>query len=186
MKVIRKQELEVQDIQKIQTGDQIVIPLAEFGEFTATAQKITEKGVLFMFDDCVTEQQMNKRWTNAGGYAKSHMKKWIDTVLLSSFPEELQVRIQDLALPTYGMMFGHDYKYERTFESDDDEQLPLMTKRKNRVADFNDDYEWYWLQNATKNDCSATHFAYVTSFGTPNYHDAPVTNGVRPVFWLVE
>lgn len=186
MKVIRKQELEVQDIQKIQVVDQIVIPLAEFGEFTATAQKITDKGVLFMFDDCVAEQQMNKQWTNKGGYAKSYMKKWIDTVLLSAFPEELRERIQDLALPTYGMMFGHDDWYERAIEPDNDEQLPLMAKRKNRVADFNDDYEWYWLQNATKKDYSAADFAvvYVSGFAPCNH--ASDSGGVRPVFWLVK
>ena len=186
MKVMRKQELEVQDIQKIQVGDQIVIPLAEFGEFTATAQKITDKGVLFMFDDCVAEQQMNKQWTNKGGYAKTYMKKWIETVLLSAFPEELQGRIQDLALPTYGMIFGHDDWYERAIEPDNDEQLPLMAKRKNRIADFNDDYEWYWLQNATKEDYSAALFAYVGNDGATNYDDASGSCGVRPVFWLVK
>lgn len=186
MEVIRKQKFEVQDIQKIQVGDQIVIPLAEFGEFTATAQKITEKGVLFMFDDCVAEQQMNEEWTNKGGYAKSHMKKWIDTVLMNAFPEELQGRIQDLALPTYSMMFGHDDWYERAIEPDNDEQLPLMAKRKNRVADFNDDYEWYWLQNATKKDYSAAYFAYVTSRGNTLSGNASCSYGVRPVFWLVK
>lgn len=186
MNVIRKQELEVQDIQKIQVGDQIVIPLAEFGEFTATAQKITDKGVLFMFDDCVAEQQMNNDWTNKGGYAKSRMKKWIDTVLLSAFPEELQGRIQDLALPTYGMMFGHDDWYERAIEPDNDEQLPLMAKRKNRIADFNDDYEWYWLQNATKKDYSAADFALVNYDGHASYYYASDSGGVRPVFWLVK
>lgn len=183
MKVIRKQELEVTEIQM---GDQIVIPLAEFGEFTATAQKITEKGVLFMFDDCVAEQQMNKQWTNKGGYAKSYMKKWIETVLFSAFPEELQGRIQDLALPTYGMIFGHDDWYERAIEPDNDEQLPLMAKRKNRVADFNDDYEWYWLQNATKKDYSAARFAVVGSYGDATCLGASYSNGVRPVFWLVK
>ena len=183
MKVIRKQELEVTEIQM---GDQIVIPLAEFGEFTATAQKITEKGVLFMFDDCVAEQQMNKQWTNKGGYAKSYMKKWIETVLFSAFPEELQGRIQDLALPTYGMIFGHDDWYERAIEPDNDEQLPLMAKRKNRVADFNDDYEWYWLQNATKKDYSAVYFAGVYHGGHADYSGASNSSGVRPVFWLVK
>ena len=186
MKVMRKQELEVQDIQKIQVGDQIVIPLAEFGEFTATAQKITDKGVLFMFDDCVAEQQMNKQWTNKGGYAKTYMKKWIETVLLSAFPEELQGRIQDLALPTYGMIFGHDDWYERAIEPDNDEQLPLMAKRKNRIADFNDDYEWYWLQNATKEDYSAANFANVAGSGDSNSSLASGSGGVRPVFWLVK
>lgn len=186
MNVMRKQELEVQDIQKIQVGDQIVIPLAEFGEFTATAQKITDKGVLFMFDDCVAEQQMNDDWTNKGGYAKSRMKKWIDTVLLNAFPEELQGRIQDLALPTYGMMFGHDDWYERAIEPDNDEQLSLMAKRKNRIADFNDDYEWYWLQNATKKDYSAAIFACVYTDGIAYCYGASYSCGVRPVFWLVK
>lgn len=186
MEVIRNQKFEVQDIQKIQVGDQIVIPLAEFGEFTATAQKITEKGVLFMFDDCVAEQQMNNDWSNKGGYAKSHMKKWIDTVLLNAFPDELQGRIQDLALPTYGMIFGHDDWYKRAIEPDNDEQLPLMTKRKNRVADFNDDYEWYWLQNATKKDYFAAGFARVGSGGDAAYDGASGSGGVRPVFWLVK
>lgn len=186
MKVIRKQELEVQDIKKIQVGDQIVIPLAEFGEFIATAQKITEKGVLFMFDDCVAKQQMNDDWTNKGGYAKSHMKKWIDIVLLEAFPKKLQEQIQNLALPTYGMMFGHDDWYEQAIEPDNDEQLPLMAKRKNRVADFNYDYAWYWLQNATKKDLSAANFAYVHNTGYVHYNSASNSSGVRPVFWLVK
>ena len=183
MEVIRKQELEVQDIRM---GDQITIALALFGKFTATAQKITDKGVLFMFDNCVTKQPMNYVLTNKGGYAKSYTKKWIDNVLLNAFPEELQERIQDLTLPTYGMMFGHDDWYERVIEPDDDEQLPLMTKRKNRVADFNDYHYWYWLQNATKKDYSALAFAGVGINGAMEDVNASVSNGVRPVFWLVK
>lgn len=186
MNVIRKQELEVQDIQQIQMGDQITIALAEFGEFTATAQKITDKGVLFMFDDCVAEQPMNNDWTNKGGYAKSKLKKWMDTILFNAFPEELQERIQDLTLPTYGQMFGHDDWYERAIEPDNDEQLPLMAKRKNRVADYNDDYEWYWLQNATKKDYSAASFAVVYNHGYTTCYHASSSLGVRPVFWLVK
>ncbi len=181
MEVIRKQKLEVTEIR---VGDQIVVPLEGFGEFTTTAQKITEKGVLFMFDDCVAKHQMNDDCTNKGGYAKSNMKKWIDTVLLSAFPEELRGRIQDLTLPTYGMMFGHDGWYKRAIEPDGDEQLPLMAKRKNRVADFNNDYEWYWLQNATKQDCSAAFFAYACGYGTAACTASSTSGGVRPVFWL--
>jgi hypothetical protein len=64
MKVLRNREVEVKNIR---IGDQIVIPLAEFGEFTATAQKITDKGTLFLFDDCVAKQPMNKKCTNKGG-----------------------------------------------------------------------------------------------------------------------
>ncbi len=183
IKVIRKQKLEATEIQM---GDQIVISLAEFGVFTATAQKISEKGVLFMFDDCVAEQPMNDELINDGGYLKSERKKWVDTVLFSAFPEELQGRIQNLALPTYGMMFGHDDWYEQALEPDDDDQLSLMAKRKNRIVDFNDDYEWYWLQNATKQDYSAACFACIDVSGISDYAVESNSGGIRPVFWLVK
>ena len=98
----------------------------------------------------------------------------------------MQGRIKDLALPTYGMMFGHDDWYERAIEPDNDEQLPLMAKRKNRIADFNDDYEWYWLQNATKKNYSEARFADVGSYGSASYYSASASGGVRPVFWLVK
>lgn len=187
MKVMRKQEVEVPDIKKIQIGDQIVIPLAKFGEFTATAQKITDKGALFMFDDCVDKQPMNMTCINDGGYTESFLKKWIDTVVLNAFPKELKGRIQNLALPTYGMMFGHDDFYKQTIEPDNDEQFPLMAKRKNRIVDCDSNYELYWLQNATKKDFSTESFAVVCrSNGDINVGYAGLVKGVRLVFWLVK
>ena len=38
MKVLRKQEIETANIQ---VGDQVIIPLAEIGEFSATAHKVS-------------------------------------------------------------------------------------------------------------------------------------------------
>ena len=183
MKVLRKQELETSSIQ---VGDQIIIQLTGFGEFTATAQKITDKGTLFLFDDCVTERPMNARWTNKGGYEKSDLCKWINDVLLSAFPEDLRDQIDNLTIPTYGQMFGHDDRYNDVMEPDDDEQLPLMKKRKNRIADFNDDYEWYWLKNATKKEVSAALFARVGYSGRAFYGGASDSSGVRPAFLLVD
>ena len=183
MKLLRKQELETSSIQ---VGDQIVIQLTGFGEFTATAQKITGKGTLFLFDDCVAEQPMNKKYTNKGGYEKSDLCKWINDVLLAAFPKDLRDRIDNLTIPTYGQMFGHDDWYNDVMEPDDDEQLPLMKKRKNRIVDFNDDYEWYWLKNATKKEVSAAFFAFVYYFGLTYYYGASYSFGVRPVFLLVD
>ncbi|MDD2300230.1 MAG: DUF6273 domain-containing protein [Fermentimonas sp.] len=183
MKVLRKQELETSNIQ---VGDQIVIELTGFGEFTATAQKITDKGTLFLFDDCVTRRPMNAERSNKGGYEKSELCKWINNVLLPAFPEDLRDQIDNLTIPTYGQMFGHDDWYNDVMEPDDDEPLPLMKKRKNRIADFNDDYEWYWLKNATKKEVSSSYFANVNNFGHAYYYNASNSNGVRPVFWLVE
>ena len=182
MKVLRNREVEVKNIR---IGDQIVIPLAEFGEFTATAQKITDKGTLFLFDDCVARQPMNKKCTNKGGFEKSDLRKWIGDVLLPAFPDNLRSRIENLTIPTYGQIFGHDDWYNDVIEPDNDDQFPLMTKRKNRIADFENDYEWYWLQNATKKELSAARFAYVGSYGNAYCNYASYSRGVRPVFLLV-
>lgn len=183
MKVLRMREIEVKNYR---IGDQIVIPLAGFGEFTATAQKITDKGTLFLFDDCVAKQPMNKKLTNKGGFKKSNLKKWIDNVLLPAFPDNLRSRIENLTIPTYGQIFGHDDFYNDEIELDNDEQFPLMIKRKNRIADFENDYEWYWLQNATKKELSAAIFAHVTDDGNTGYYGASNSLGVRPVFLLVD
>jgi hypothetical protein len=183
MKVLRNREVEVKNIR---IGDQIVIPLAEFGEFTATAQKITDKGTLFLFDDCVAKQPMNKKCTNKGGFEKTDLRKWIGDVLLPAFPDNLRSRIENLTIPTYGQIFGHDDWYNDVIEPDNDEQFPLMTKRKNRIADFNNDYEWYWLQNATKKKVSAARFAGVGTLGNVSCSGASSYYGVRPVFLLVD
>lgn len=183
IKVLRRQELETREVM---VGDQILVSLAEIGNFTATAHKITDKGVLFIFDEYVTSRPMNNQRTNAGGYEESDLKKWIDTVLLAAFPEELKNRIDDLSIPTVGELFGHDDEWNNEhFEPDEDEQLPLMKERRNRVAYLNDEWEWGWLRNAVKQRFSSALFAYVNSYGTPASGHASSSRGVRPEFWLV-
>lgn len=182
MKVLRKHELETNSIE---VGDQITIKLTGLGEFTATAQKITDKETLFLFDNCVTRRPMNECYTNKGGYEYSDLCYWIDTVLFDAFPNDMISRISELAVPTYGQIFGYDDWYKDVMESDDDEQLSLMKKRKNRIADYNDGYCWYWLRNATKKSVSSEDFAVVGIDGSASFNSASSDNGVRPAFWLV-
>lgn len=184
MKVLRKQEI---DTANIQVGDQMVIPLAELGEFTATAHKVTDEGVMFIFDDYVTRRPMNNRDTNKGGFEKSDLKKWMDTVLFMSFPEELRDKIYSLTLPTVGQIVGHEDEWDnKNLEADTDEQLPLMKECKNRIACFEDQLTWGWLRNATKEEFSSAVFARVNHNGNPNYDSASNSAGVRPEFWLVK
>ena len=181
--VLRRQEMATKEII---VGDRILVSLAELGDFTATAHKITDKGVLFIFDDYVTSRPMNNKNTNKGGYEKSDLKKWIDCVLLEAFPEELKNRIADLSIPTVGELFGHDDEWNNEhFEPDTDEQLLLMKERRNRVAYLNNEWEWGWLRNATKEEFSAAAFALVNYVGLAPYAGASGTFGVRPEFWLV-
>ena len=181
--VLRRQEMATKEII---VGDRILVSLAELGDFTATAHKITDRGVLFIFDEYVTSRPMNSKNTNKGGYEKSDLKKWIDSVLLEAFPEELRNRIADLSIPTVGELFGHEDEWDNEhFEPDTDEQLPLMKERKNRVAYLNNEWEWGWLRNATKEEFSAAYFACVYASGDPNCYSASNPHGVRPEFWLV-
>lgn len=184
MKVLRKYEKEVKTFK---IGDQILVPLAEMGEFTATVHLITDEGMLFIFDEYVAQRPMNKKDTNKGGFEKSDLKKWLDTELYMAFPEELRNRIIDISIPTVGQMFGHNDEWDAEyFEPDTDEQLPLMKERRNRVAYFKNNWEWGWLRNAVKQNKSASGFADVSANGSTAYYDASNSYGVRPVFLLTK
>lgn len=163
-------------------GDYIYFELDGFGTVMATVQKVTDDEIIYMTDDCVMEAKMNDTNTNDGGYDAAILKKKIEGDLLSRFPKELRTRITHIAPPTYGQIFGHDEWYHQAIEPDNDEQFELMKKRKNRVADYKDDYAWYWLQNATKKNYSASYFAYVYDYGYAGYHNASISVGVRVVF----
>ena len=107
-------------------------------------------------------------------------------MLLEAFPEELKNRIADLSIPTVGELFGHDDEWNNEhFEPDTDEQLLLMKERRNRVAYLNNEWEWGWLRNATKEEFSAAYFALVYGDGPAYYRAASYAYGVRPEFWLV-
>lgn len=170
----------------IKVGDQIVIPLGDLGTFTATAQKVTDGKVLFIFDDYITERPMNKNGSNEGGYEKSDLRKWIENDLFKMFPKALRDHIFGLSIPTLGEICEWDDKWDREhFEADDDEQLPLMKQRRNRVAYYDNECECGWLRNAMKKEFSSANFAYVNSYGKPGYASASYSLGVRPEFWLV-
>lgn len=162
-------------------GDQIEIPLSDLGTFTATVHDVTDNGILFIFDDCVTRHCMNSDGTAKGGYEKSELCKWINEELLEQFPTNLKSRIHNLTIPTYGQIFGHDDWYNQVVASDNDEQLSLMKIRKNRICTYENDTHGYWLRNATK---SGDYFADVNGCGSVYYGGADAGFGVRPVFLL--
>lgn len=169
----------------IKVGDQIEVPLDGIGTFTATAHQITDEGILFIFDDCITRRQINSNGKNKGGFEKSELAEWMRSTLYEAFPEELKKGLQYITLPSYGQMFGHDEWYEKAIVPDDDEQLPLMKIRKNRMCTYENDNCWYWLRNATKEDYSSDYFAFVDDVGgAAYYYSGSGLGGVRPAFLL--
>ena len=175
------------DFSKTKVGDKITVDLKELGKFEATAHEVTDNNVLFIFDDYIAERPMNERPTNEGGYEKSDLKKWIDTYLYSLFPLELRKRIVELTIPSVGQVVGWEDEWDKEhFEADDDEQLPLMKLRKNRVAYFKNECKWGWLRNAMKKEYFSAYFARVAGNGGAYCHDASDSGGVRPAFRVVK
>lgn len=173
------------DLSSMKVGDKITVDLKDLGKFEATVHEVTDENVLFIFDDYIAKRSMNENRTNTGGYENSDLKKWIETDLLDRFPVELKARLIELTLPTVGQVVGWDDECDKEhFETDCDEQLPLMKLRKNRVAYFNNECEWGWLRNAVKKEFSSAFFALVYSGGFANYDLASNSNGVRPAFRL--
>lgn len=183
MKVTRKVTFKTDDVC---VGDQITVKLRGFGKFTATAMKVTDEKVLFLFDDPIARHPMNESDTNEGGFEFSDMERWLRYAVLPAFPERIRHKVKSITLPTYGEIFGHDYDadFYRHFEPDEDEQFELMKRRGNRVCDFEGDMCWWWLRNATKKEVSA-YFADVNGNGGTGYAGASGSTGVRPEFWLV-
>lgn len=180
MQVSRKTQIATEEFKLC---DQIAIKLKNLGDFTATVRKISDDGVLLIFDSIVVRRRMNSEWTNEGGFENSELNKWMQSELLDAFPEELKSRIKSISIPTYGQMFGHDDFY-KNFEEDDDEQLLLMKNEKNRVATFEDETCSYWLKNATKKSVSSAFFALVVGSGRAGYDYASYSLGVLPVILL--
>ena len=180
MVVIRKQEMVVNSVH---IGDQIQV-----GKYTATCQKITESGGIFMLDQCLDKPYgMNRTVTNVGGYEASDLRKDLiddfktdvnfDSIrhMLVPFENGDLVRI-----PTIGEFFGQDNFYVM----DKAKQWELMKNRSNRIADREGiPLEWSWLQNTVK--MSAARFAVVGNTGLAASNSASLSLGVRPVFMLV-
>lgn len=173
------------DFSKTKVGDKITVDLKDLGSFEATAHEVTDNDVLFIFDDYIAERPMNEKPTNEGGYEKSDLKKWIDSYLYASFSLGLKTCMLELTIPSVGQVIGWDDEWAKErFEPDGDEQLPLMKKRRNRVAFFNNKCEWGWLRNAMKKEYSSAYFAGMSFCGGAYYYSASLSDGVRPAFRL--
>ena len=181
MKLERLLEIETAEIQ---IGDRLRV-----GRYTATCQKVTEKGATFLFDQYLDRTMpMNRKNTNHGGYDNSDLRKYLqsDTVL-SDFEEIRPYMVPFdngdlLRIPFAGEMFGDEVP--QSIESDSNEQWPLMKDAHNRTASRCGDPEWGWLANTFRD--TSTAFCRVASGGYAASWSASNVLGVRPVFMIRE
>lgn len=181
MKVLRKQEVSIQAVSEFKVEDQI-----EIGKYTATCQKVTQKGALFLLNQYLdTTYPMNRENTNEGGYEASDLRKELqkeEVLDIFSSVRDGMVPFKNgdlLRIPYAEELFGDNRYYEPSGK----EQWELMKDRKNRIADREgENYEWGWLQNKRKS--SGSFFAVVDYDGYTSYSGASNSGGVRPVFRL--
>ena len=173
MKVYRKVKM---NVSRYEVGDQITIKIKGYGKFTATAQKIEDGLVLFLFDNCICRHEMNREDTNEGGFERSDMCEFLNNELLKSFPKKLVNRMH------YPDGFFLFLLSEEDVVGDD--ALPLMKEPRNRACAVPDeDYcaNW-WLRDVVY----STGFADVNNSGFATASSASYSFGVRPAFYLSE
>ncbi len=171
--VLRKKEFQLA-ISDLDVGDQVKIPLCGIGDFTATVHRITWRGALFIFDECIVCLEMECE--------NFDLESWIGKDLLEAFPDWLRDRISGLSIPTIGEFFGHEDEWTQdNFENDEDEQLSLMKIRGNRVFYYKNDWEDGWLRNKAKKEGA---FAISNGAGSLEYQEKDIPCGIRPEFWL--
>ena len=179
MKVERMTEIETPFIK---VGDRIHVD-----HYTATCQEITPKGALFLLDQYLDKAyQMNPANTNEGGYEESDLRETLRSKeILDLFDDWVDRMVPFdngdlLRIPFFSEIFGQENA--EYFEPDGCEQWELMKDRKNRIAFWQNCWEWGWLQNKRKG--SATDFCSVTYYGYAGTWYASHVNGVRPVFQI--
>lgn len=181
MKALRKQEVTNQAANEFKAGDRIQV-----GKYTATCQKVTKKGALFLMDQYLDELfKMNLENTNEGGYEASALR----TELQKNSILDIFSPVRDMMIPfKNGDLLRIPYAEEffgdvDCYEPSSKKQWPLMKDRRNRIAiRKGGGCEWGWLQNKVK--FSSDAFALVSYDGNTDYFYASVSVGVRPVFRL--
>ena len=166
--------------EEIGVGDQIRV-----GKYTATCQKTTKQGALFLLDQYLDEPRpMNE---DGEGYEESDLRKFLQSEEALKEFRQYRERMAAhengdlLRIPTLSEIFGdEDAEY---FEELPGKQWELMKDRKNRIAFRCDEWEWGWLQNKRKG--SAAAFASVYSNGGAASTSASYSIGVRPAFLIV-
>ena len=168
--------------EEIGVGDQIRV-----GKYTATCQKVSKTGALFLLDQYLDKPQPMNADGSGRPYEESDLRKYLQSEealkVFRQYSERMVAHENGdlLRIPTFSEIFGvEDAEY---FEPDGMKQWPLMKDRKNRIAFRKDEWEWGWLQNKRKG--SATGFADVLYGGLASYTSASASLGVRPAFLIV-
>lgn len=182
MKIERLKEIETTNIQ---IGDRLRVD-----HYTATCQKVSQRGAIFAFDQYLDKPMpMDAEETNEGGYESSDLRKALqsDEVLdIFNGIRDYMIPFENgdlIRVPFAGELFGDGAS--GWCDPDGHEQWPLMRDQHGRTASRCGKFDWGWLQN-TDTRSSSRFFCVVDAFGNVYAWKASGTFGVRPVFMITE
>lgn len=157
-------------------------------------------GVRIVFKTAVGRHQMNKDWTNKGGYWLSEGRRWLLEEILPQLPDELvalirprkivenlsylKMEYQDqLWMPCETDLFGRDEDeswQEGIADGPDDFQLPGFLTDDSRVVLLDGRPAWAWLRSVRYDHNN--RFLVIYTGGTVGYSSASNSGAVAPGF----
>ena len=163
----------------LKTGEEVV--------FVVVGKDIYQPGdVIFGLKDCLKDTHcMNTECTNAGGWAASDMRKYLNTVIFEQLPDDLRAIIKPRALQSgfdslwlFSEMeiFGDEDWVEK--DADRGVQMPYFKRKGNRVKGLGKDgpANRWWERSPCATYSSS--FCNVGSNGGASYYYANSSSGV--------
>jgi hypothetical protein len=179
------------------------VVIAGFNTYKNMGGTENEKNhIVFVFDNCPLTKQMNSGDTNAGGYASSSLKTYIEggfkdgliSVLgrdymymvgryistKSSYSELRSSIFIPTELEVYGMQIqGDEISAGTKYPSP--VQLPIYRDSyKHRVKRYNGSRQWWW--SCTPFSGSSSYFCSVHGYGYASNSNASSAGGLAPAF----
>ena len=189
--------------QVLSEGDLIPIRLTD-GEENAIRVTHDQAGnMFFVFENCLDKPfSMNRSATNAGGWAKSKMRAYLNGKIAKQLPDDLLESIEPISIEqemqdkTYvkscdklfllseEQVFGkNEYSYSEPKKGVS--QLRIFEGSKECRAKSRDGKPfWWWLRSPSSG--YASYFLAVYSSGAVDYFNAVAPGGVAPGFCLIE
>lgn len=182
----------------LKSGDQIPATLKDGREILLDVGRDGSGKFYFICHDCIAECTMNRKGTNKGGWRDSDARTFLNTEVLSLFPDDIQAVMRPtkitqvwrdetletedrLFLLSRTQVFGEDSCYVE--QDSGDSQIDIFRTGHGRAKELDNIGNWYWWLRSP-NAGYSTHFCFVYSDGSAYNYDSGCSFGLAPAFCI--
>ena len=157
--------------------------------------------MFFVFENCLDKPfSMNRSATNAGGWAKSKMRAYLNGKIAKQLPDDLLESIEPISIEQEMQDKTYVKSCDKLFLLSEEQvfgesRYSKSEKGVSRLKIFEGSMErrvksrggklfWWWLRSPRAS--SSTNFVGVNSSGAVDYGNANGSGGVAPGFCLIE